>query len=111
MPTVIQRSESLVSDGSGDDTCGISDDDLSDVEDSEEEDPPVAAVALVAHGGDVALLAVGPPVVAVDPVPGGGHVEQHRARRAPEVLRVPRLVQGADTLLQGEILNLQSSSC
>ena len=59
-------------------------------------------MALVAHGGDVALLAVGPPVVAVDPVPGRGHVEQHRARRAPEVLRVPRLVQGADTLLQGE---------
>ena len=108
MPTVIQRSESLVSDGSGDDTCEISEDDLSDVEDSEgeEEDPPVAAVALVAHGGDVALLAVGPPVVAVDPVPGRGHVEQHRARRAPEVLRVPRLVQGADTLLEGETLNL-----
>ena len=101
---MIQRSESLVSDGSGDDTCGISEDDLSDAEDSE--DPPVAAVALVAHGGDVALLAVGPPVVAVDPVAGRGHVEQHRARRAPEVLRVPRLVQGADTLLQGETLNL-----
>ena len=109
MPTVIQRSESLVSDGSGDDTCEISEDDLSDAEDrdvEDSEDPPVAAVALVAHGGDVALLAVGPPVVAVDPVPGRGHVEQHRARRAPEVLRVPRLVQGADTLLQGEILNL-----
>ena len=87
----------------------MSEDDISDAEDSE--DPPVAAVALVAHGGDVALLAVGPPVVAVDPVPGRGHVEQHRARRAPEVLRVPRLVQGADTLLEGETLNLQSSSC
>ena len=108
MPTVVQRSESLVSDGSGDDAWKISDDDLSGAEDSvgEEEDPPVAAVALVAHGGDVALLAVGPPVVAVDPVPGRGHVEQHRARRAPEVLRVPRLVQGAATLLQGETRNL-----
>ena len=36
VPTVVQRSESLVSDGSGDDAWKISDDDLSDAEDSEE---------------------------------------------------------------------------
>ena len=58
-------------------------------------------MTLLTGGLYVALLAVGPTLEAVDAGGGCAHVKHGEAGEAAEVLRVPSLIQGADTFLDG----------